>query len=152
MLLIGKNVVEGIVIGVWSGLTLSLLIYAKKRFLDRRKEIKDLRKFVEACREKIYKDWNNEYKSEIERIEWFNYMLELLDSSIKNHGSNLSNIEKLDIKNAISSYGVTKDLCENPSVNIKVYNEVFNRLKQCKWLKCKYGAYVESDSASKNEA
>ncbi len=133
-----KNIVEGIVIGVSSGLTLSLLIYVKKRFLDRRKEIKDLRKIIEDCREKIYKDWDSEYKTEIERIEWFNYMLELLDSSIKSHGSNLSNVEKLDIKNAISSYGVMKNLCENPSVNIKVYNEVFNRLKQCKWLNASF--------------
>ena len=135
-----KNVVEGVVIGITSGLVVSAILWVKYvvgvRY-HRYMEIRRLRRIILDFRERIYKIEGRIHKEAKEhdlgykQMELFLSMLGALDLAVKNYGSNLSYIERLHIENVVKSYNDRLPF----SYNIRTYNKAFDRLEQYDWLK-----------------
>ena len=132
-----KNVIEGVVIGITSGLVVSAILGIRHfigiRF-DRYRQIKRLREVIVDFRERIFeieeriRNAGNEPGLEQKQMELLLSMLGALNSAVENFGSNLSYIERLHIENVVSYRDRT-------FYDIGLYNEVFDRLEQKDWLK-----------------
>ena len=135
-----KNVIEGVVIGITSGLVVSAILWLKHivgiRY-HRKMEIRRLRRIILDFRGRIYeieRRVHNEAKEhglEHKQMGLFLSMLGALNLAVRNYGSNLSYIERLHIENVVKSYSDRLQL----SYNIRTYSEAFDRLEQSDWLK-----------------
>lgn len=135
-----KNVIEGVVIGITSGLVVSAIL-GIKHLIDSRysryREIKRLRLIIMDFRQRIYDrqdricNEENKHRLESKQRGLFLSMLGALNLAVKNYGSNLGYIERLHIENVVKSYNDRLQF----SYNIRTYNEAFDRLDQYNWLK-----------------
>ena len=132
-----KNVIEGVVIGISSGLVLSAILGIKHIIgirYNRHRQIRRLRDVIVDFRERIYemeeriRSEGNEHGLEQRQQGLFLSMLGALNSAVENFGSNLSYIERLHIENVVSYR-------DRDFYSIRLYNEVFDRLEQKDWLK-----------------
>ena len=135
-----KNVIEGVVIGITSGLVVSAILGIKHLInarYSRYREIKRLRLIVMDFRQRIYdrqdriRNEENKHSLESEQRGLFLSMLGALNLAVKNYGSNLSYIERLHIENVVKSYNDRLQF----NYNIRTYNEALDRLEQYSWLK-----------------
>ncbi len=122
--LITLKIVEGIVIGVSSGIILGLIFWFNKirdAKVNKRQEIERLRQIIVDFRGRIYKvEGHNGDKSE--QMGLFFSMLKSLDFAIENYSSHLSYKQALEIKNVVDSYS------DKMFYDIELYNKAFDRL------------------------
>ena len=133
-LITGKEIVEGVVIGVSSGIILSLIFWLNKTRdakVSKRKEIERLRQIILDFRGRIYELEGGDGDSRHKQTGLFFSMLNSLDLAIQNYSSHLSYLHILEIKNVVDSYSGRMELAYDTGL----YNEAFDRLEKKEWLK-----------------
>ena len=135
-----NDIIEGIVIGVSSGIILSLVFLAKditNKFVERREQIRYLSNLIAKSRDRIH-DAKTEYfpevKKEVTRAEfckmYYDEMRKELEPVLKHRSSRLSYDEIKEVRKVFFT-----DLFPNAVLNEKGYEGMFKELESIKWLK-----------------
>lgn len=130
---------EGFIIGVFSGVTVSIILWGKQAFdiwRDRRKEIKRLRGIIEYFREEIYSATDMDFQdrfisADVQRREKFDDMARQLNNAIDGGSKNLFYEETQKIKDELYLY---TDLYPDVIPNLEAYNQIFGNLEGLTWL------------------
>ena len=134
-----EKIMEGVIIGVSSGVIVSMLLWAKQLFdiwWNRRKEIKRLRDIIEDFRDQIYNATDSTFRGRFvsaddQRKEQFDNMTRQLNNAIDGGSKNLLYEETQKIKDELHLYTE-----QHPNVvpNIEAYDQIFGNLKGLTWL------------------
>ena len=137
--MISAEIIEGIVIGVSSGIILSLFFGGKNyinKHVERRDQIKFLAQILVKNRDLIFnaKSMRHplsgiEAKREEVRKAYFEDMRRQLESVLQNRASRLSYDEIKEVKDIFFT-----DLFPDVVLNEKGYESIFNNLEAIKWL------------------
>ena len=138
--MISANIIEGVVIGVSSGLILSLFFGGKdfvNKRIERQDQIKYLVQLITKYRDLICKA-DTEYlpavgqkaqKSEL-RKAYYDDLRRQLEAALQNRTSRLSYDEIKEVRDVFFT-----DLFPSVVLNDEGYNNIFEGLKSIKWLK-----------------
>ena len=135
------NITEGVIIGVSSGVIVSILLWLKHDGIDyyrnRRKEIKRLSHIIQDFRERIYSAETFNFKGKVvdvneQRKAYLDDMIWQLYNALDQGSPNLSYDEKQAVRNPVFPY---KKLYPENRPNIETYNEIFGTFEKLKWLK-----------------
>ena len=135
--LITSKIVEGIVVGVSSGIILSLIFWLnriREAKVSKRQEIERLRQIVVYFRERIYEveECKGDNKHDSKQRSLFLSMLSSLDLAIKNHSPHLSYSQINGIRSVVDSYS---DQPHPLLYSIGMYDKAFDSLEKMEWLK-----------------
>ena len=138
--MISAKIIEGVVIGVSSGLILSLFVWVKdfaNKRVERREQIKYLAQLIAKYRDLIYNAetvYLPPMNREVQRSEfckaYYEDMRRQLEAAFQNRTSRLSYDEIKKVRDAFYT-----DLFPTVVLNDKAYNNIFEELKSIKWLK-----------------
>ena len=136
-----KNIIEGCIIGISSGIVVSLFVWLM-RFIDnfraRRKQIKRINDIIVEFRKRIYsinKPFSFQgtpYSVDEQRKASFDDMTRQLYSAIDSGSPNLSYDEIQEIRTPFVPY---TDLYPDVRPNIGAFKEMFKTLEKIQWLK-----------------
>jgi len=134
-----EKIMEGIIIGVSSGVIVSILLWGKHVIdiqWNRYKEIKRLRSIIEYSREEIYSATDMDFQDRFisadeQRREKFDDMARQLNNAIDGGSKNLLYEETQRIKDELYLYTE-----QHPDVipNLEAYNQLFGNLERLTWL------------------
>ena len=137
-----EKILEGIVIGVTSGIILSLFFWTTGRIenrIERRDQIRYLASVIETSRGLIYSAETIEItlgskKQRLERDDirktYYDDMRRQVDSILQGRASRLSYDEINEVRNVFYT-----DLYPTVVLNDKGYNNIFGKLESIEWLK-----------------